>query len=109
MVVGSPTTARATPRTRVRAGWFWSPHWATRSEYFPFRRRISALCAHISDSGRARTLPLGVGAPHRIPRLVAGTRPARSGSYKLAVDTFTPAQPPLTVTSPGEKTNLTLI
>jgi hypothetical protein len=25
MVVGSPTTARATPRTRVRAGWFWSP------------------------------------------------------------------------------------
>ena len=27
MVVGSPTTARATPRTRVRAGWFWSPHW----------------------------------------------------------------------------------
>jgi hypothetical protein len=71
MVVGSPTTARATPHMRVRAGWFWSPHWATRSE-FPFRRRISALCAHIGDSGRACTLPLGVGAPHRIPRAASG-------------------------------------
>jgi len=86
MVVGSPTTARATPRTRVRAGWFWSPHWAfgrrDRSTFrsvggFPRYARISATPVVL---GRARTLPLGVGAPHRIPRLVAGTRPARSGS-----------------------------
>ena len=58
MVVGSPKTARATQRTRVRAGWFWSPHWE-----FPIRRRISALCAHIGASGRACTPPL----PERSP------------------------------------------
>jgi hypothetical protein len=48
MVVGSPKTARATPlTTRARVGWPWFPHCATRTE-FPIRRRISALCAHIT-------------------------------------------------------------
>ena len=47
MVVGSPKTARATPRTRARVGWLWSLHRATRTE-FPIRRWISALCAHIT-------------------------------------------------------------
>ena len=48
--------------------------------------------------------PLGMGAPHRILRLVAGARVSRSGSL-LAGATFTPAQPPSLVNSPGEKTN----
>ena len=50
--------------------------------------------------------PLGVVAPHRIPRLAAVACLARYAS-SLAGVTFTPAQPPSVINSPCEKTNLT--
>ena len=50
--------------------------------------------------------PLGVVAPHRIPRLAAVACLARYAS-SLAGVTFSPAQPPSVINSPCEKTNLT--
>ena len=70
------------------------------------RRRNGALCVPIGGSGRALPPPLGVVAPHRIPRLAAVACLARYAS-SLAGVTFTPAQPPSVINSPCEKTNLT--
>ena len=50
--------------------------------------------------------PTGGALSHRILRLATGAGLAHSGT-SLAGVTFTPAQPPLLVNSPGEKTNLT--
>ena len=71
-------------------------------------RRNSALCVLIQAAPAVPTSPpLGVVAPHRIPRLVAVACLARYAS-SLAGATFTPAQPPSVINSPFEKTNLTL-
>ena len=57
-------------------------------------RRNDALCAPIGDSCHARPLPWGVGATHRILRLVAVACLARYGA-SLAGATFSPAAQPL--------------
>ena len=70
------------------------------------RRRNDALGAAYRRRVRpCPSPPLGVVAPHRIPRLAAVACLARYAS-SLAGVTFTPAQPPSVINSPCEKTNL---
>ena len=71
-------------RAGLRVGRPWFPHRANRGNSDPFCADHGgnvALRARIGYTGRARP-PLGdgVGASHRILRLVAGARVARSGS-----------------------------
>ena len=104
-MVGSRKTARARPCSRPHTG--RSLVSASRESGKwpgpPTKRRALRAYRRIRP---CPSPPLGVVAPHRIPRLVAVACLARYAS-SLAGATFTPAQPPSVINSPFEKTNLT--
>ena len=107
MVVGVHEKPHELGRARDRTqDGLWFPHRANQ-ESGSARRRNDALGAAYRRRVRpCPSPPLGVVAPHRIPRLAAVACLARYAS-SLAGVTFTPAQPPSVINSPCEKTNLT--
>ena len=105
MVVGSRKTARARPCSRPHTGRSLVSASRESGKWLGPPQKRRALRAY----RRVRPCPsppLGVVAPHRIPRLAAVACLARYAS-SLAGVTFSPAQPPSVINSPCEKTNLT--
>jgi hypothetical protein len=112
MVVGSRWVHQKRGCAKLRVGRLWSQHCAKNcGDSDPVRRRRKRSAPRAYRRRRScPSPPLGMGAPHRTILWWGGTLRLRAlvpnSPWRVAT-LFTPAQPPLVVNSPGEKTNLT--